>query len=184
MGLYILEKLLFSIREPQETLIIPCRSGATTEKMVPQNFMAGQNIICMNCMHCITIFHEQEHLGENSKWSFFTQKLRTLGVHHWAISTMIIRPESREHWKQQPPVTFRYIVFFVLGILIYWLVVLNNWNWGPVSHPRIWPPNQGFDHRNQVLPTSDHIQSPGRHRFRPATSRGFTRGRPPRNGWK
>lgn len=95
-----------------------------------------------------------------------------------------IHLESHEHWKQQPPVPFPYIVFFGLGILIYWLVVLNNWNWGPVSHPRIWPPNQGFDHRNQVLPTSDHIQSPGRHRFRPATSRGFTRGRPPRNGWK
>jgi len=146
--------------------------------MVPHNFMAGHNIICIASQYFMN-----KNMLERIPMVIFHPKT-TLGVHHWAISTMIIHPESHQHWKQQPPVPFPYIVFFVLRILIYWLVVLNNWNWGPVSHPRIWPPNQGFDHRNQVLPTSDHIQSPGRHRFRPATSRGFTRGRPPRNGWK
>ena len=36
VGLYILEKLLFSIHEPQETLIIPSRSGATTKNCPPE----------------------------------------------------------------------------------------------------------------------------------------------------
>ena len=124
--------------------------------------MASHNIICMNYMHCITIFHEQEHVGEDSNGHVSPKNY--VGGSPSSNNYNVIHLEAHEHWKQRPPVAFPYIVFFVLGILKTWLVVMNNWNWGPVSHPGIWSTTQGFDHWNQVLPTSDHIQSPGTHR--------------------